>query len=297
MTAETMKRIIDYTPGFHEGVPAKVYHERILGLVNKGALDILDRKTPMHYRHWLTEEQGQDTPALKLGRAFHVRVLQPDLFAASYISAQEHPYRRPSIRQINAKNPSSETLAAIRYFSEWDKLMGGREELDDVQMETVNGMYDAVMRDPIAGPALERGRSEIVAIWNDPDSGIQCKAMFDSWLEDVCIIPDLKSTDDASENAFARSVAKYRYHVQSAHYRAAARVLTGGNADMPFIAVESTAPYAVNIMRLDSEAMSRGDQIRQRALERLSECLMTDQWPGHGDGVKTISLPPYAFYD
>lgn len=283
--------------GFHDHIPADVYHERVLGLVNKGALDVLDRKTPQHYRHWLTAEPITDTPALVLGKAFHVRVLQPDLFGRIYCAKQNHPYSRPSSRQINAKKPSPESVAAIRYWSEWDSSHAGLVELDEDAMEQLTGMYDSVMRDPIAGPALARGRSEVVARWADPRTGIECKAMLDSWLEDVSILPDLKSTDDASDGAFSRSIAKWRYHVQSAHYRAAVKALTGEVADMPFVAVEKEAPYAVNILRLGPESMRKGDEIRERAMDRMNECLATDTWPGYANGVTTVELPTYAFYE
>lgn len=286
--------------GFHENVPAIAYHQKVLGLVNKGALDVLDRKTPMHYRHWLTAPDMADTPALILGRAFHHIVLQPDLFTKIYIPEQKHPYNRPSLRQINAKKPSDETLKAIAYWRDWNTENDGKIELDEESMAKVVGMYDSVMLDPIAGPALARGRSEVVARWKDDRTGLECKAMFDCWLDDVFVLPDLKSTDDASDEGFPRSMAKWRYHVQAAHYCAAVKALTGEEASMPFIAVEKEAPYAVNIQRLGPESMRRGNEIRDRAMDKLNECLATDEWPGYRGkegGVATVELPAYAFYD
>jgi exodeoxyribonuclease VIII len=289
--------ILDLPHGFHEGIGADLYHERVLGLINKGALDILDRQTPHHYRHWLTAEQTKDTPAMLLGRAFHALVLQPDVFARTFCEAIDHPYKRPTSRQINAKKPSPESVAAIRYWSEWDSSHTGMVELDGDDMQAVVGMYDAVMGHPLAGPAIANSQHEVVARWVDPRTGIECKAMFDAWMPSAALVPDLKSTIDARASAFARSCANFRYHLQSAHYRAAVKALTGENADMPFIAVEKEPPYAVNVIRLGPDSIDRGDFIRDRALDLLAECLATDTWPGHGDSVTTVELPAYAFYD
>ena len=54
--------------------------------VNKSTLWEI-RKSPKHYK-WLLEHPGEDTPALRIGRAIHMAVLQPDDTAAVIIESE-----------------------------------------------------------------------------------------------------------------------------------------------------------------------------------------------------------------
>ena len=57
-------------------------------------------------------------------------------------------------------------------------------------------------------------------------------------MDDLSLIIDLKSTVDASPKGFQRSVANYRYHVQSSHYLDVVEMATGTHLKLGFIAVE-----------------------------------------------------------
>ena len=103
---------------------------------------------------------------------------------------------------------------------------------------------------------------------------------------------DLKTTTDASPKGFAKSVASFRYHVQAAHYLAA-----GLFDKFIFIAVEKEAPYAVACYELDADALTEGQRLRGRDLQRIANCRAMAAWPGYGDELQTISLPGWAFYD
>ena len=76
---------MDYKHGFiHE--PAEEYHKRRLDVASNGGLVLLDTTTPLHYHHWITnpEPDEAESAALKLGKAYHCAVLEPDVFAETY---------------------------------------------------------------------------------------------------------------------------------------------------------------------------------------------------------------------
>lgn len=286
-----------YAPGIYPHVPAEVYHRRELGVVNNGALKILATKTPAHYRAWVDATEDSDTPALAFGRALHCAVLEPAVYAATYCEPVEHPYRRPSSTQRNAKKPSDETRAAIAYWDAWERDNAGKVEISADDAQRIAGMREAVMAHPVAGKFFTSGVSEATAVWTDPRTGLLCKSRMDYWREDLVMIGDLKSTEDASSGAFARSVAKFAYHIQDAHYSGGVHALLCEMPRFLFCAVEKEPPYSVGVYMLDLDAQVRGAELRDRAMDTLDDCLRTDEWPGLPTVVSTLSMPAYAFYD
>ena len=285
-----------YAPGIYPNIPAEVYHRKELGVVNKGALDQLAR-TPAHYRAWLADTEDNDTPAKVFGRALHCAILEPDVFENTYIVAREHPFNRVSDRLRNAKKPSQGTIDAIAYWDAWEAEMGGKIEISHDDAIALRGMQAAVFAHPIAGPLFTDGRSEVTVVWTDPVTGLQCKARLDYHKRTLGLVADLKSTEDASESGFARSIAQYRYHVQHAHYASAFQTLGHELRAFLFAAVEKSPPYAVAVHCIDADAEARGMELRSRDMALLSHCLQTDTWPGYEPTIHTLALPRWALND
>jgi exodeoxyribonuclease VIII len=281
MQAHVLPGIASCPPGIHANIPAEIYHRRELGVVNKGALDQLAR-TPAHYRAWIDGAEQEETPALVFGRALHALVLEPSLFAHEWAL-------RPDFGDLRTKVGKESRDA-------WQAEHEGVTVLPADDWTRLHAMRDAVMAHPVAGKLFDGGMSEATAVWIDRRTGLLCKARFDQWRDDLLLIGDLKSTEDASPGAFSRSIARYRYHVQDAHYSAGAAAL-GFPARFVFVAVEKTAPFAVGVHMLDVESASRGEELRAREMDLLNECLRTDTWPGYPDQVNTIALPNWAFSD
>lgn len=291
------RTIADFETGIHTDIPAELYHQRILGVVNKGALDELAR-TPAHYRAWVDQVDGEETPALAFGRALHCAVLEPELFATSYVAAAtEHPYRRPTALQRNAKKPSQETLDAIAYWDRWNAQMAGKTEISADDAARIMAMCASIAAHPIAGKLFQGGVAETTAVWNDPRNGLLCKARMDYYLPSSGLVVDLKTTDDASDTGFARSVANYRYHLQHAHYASAFAATGNELRAFLFVAIEKDPPYCVAVHCIDAEAEARGIELRDRAMDTLAECLRTDTWPAYEPRIHRLSLPVWALRD
>jgi hypothetical protein len=285
-----------WPPGIYPDVPAEVYHRRELGVVNKGALDQLAR-TPAHYRAWVDGADEGETPALVFGRALHCAVLEPEVFDQTYIVAREHPFIRVSDRLRNAKKPSQGTLDAIAYWDAWEAEMGDKIEVSAEDAKVLRGMQASVFAHPIAGKLFADGVAEATAVWTDHEHALCCKARMDYYVESRGLVIDLKSTEDASPEGFARSVAKYRYHVQHAHYASAFQSLGHELRAFLFVAVEKAPPYAVAVYCIDAEAESRGIELRDHAMRTLNECLRDDAWPGYAPNIHRLALPGWALRD
>jgi len=127
--------------------------------------------------------------------------------------------------------------------------------------------------------------------------GVGCKALLDAHGTDGVewIIVDLKTTDDASPDAFARKVANYDYDFQAAYYSAI--LAQTEQIEVPpfwfWIAVEKTAPYT-SVVYSATEWTQSGEEKMIRALDLYKECKATGQWPQPYQGLQQLPKPKWA---
>jgi hypothetical protein len=107
------------------------------------------------------------------------------------------------------------------------------------------------------------------------------------------MILDVKSTEDASPKAFARSIFKHRYHWQHAHYRAGFAALGEKVEHFVLLAVEKSPPYAIAPYAIDSVGVSIAFDRVRALMSDLATCLQNNAWPGYSTGIETIETPPW----
>lgn len=266
------------TDGLHMGVPAAEYHKKQLGVVSKSALDRI-KKSPAHYRSWL-ELETKETPAMTFGRMLHCATLEPAVFAATHAV-------QPDFGDCRYKEAKANRDA-------WRADNAGRIAVDQDDHAAVVGISRSLLAHPAASLILREGVSEVTVRWTDPLTGLPGKSRADYYVESKSLVADLKSTEDASDEGFAKSVYKYRYHVQDALYRLAFSAVGKPIDHFALIAVEKEPPYAVSVYTLDDDAVQRGYAAARVNMERLADCLATNEWPAYSTGVQELSLPRWA---
>ena len=241
--------------GLHEGISEAQYHRRVLGMANKGGLE-LALKAPAAYYAWATSTVADEpTPAMLFGKLFHMALLEPALYAAQ---------------------PKPTTAR-------------GRADA-----ETIYAMVRAVQQHPLAWALVGRGRAEVTARWRDATTGIECKARGDVWVPELATLADVKSTTDASPEAFARTVENFGYHRQQAFYEDGWAAVGQPTEHFAFIAVEKSAPYLIGVYQLDEAAVYIGRRQVRRGLGLLASCNARGEWPGLPQHITEISLPRWA---
>lgn len=263
-------------PGISYDIDPARYYYRRLGVVRKSGLDQIKR-TSARYRAWVDGVEKLETPAFKFGKALHMGIFEPDRYVATYIIEPKFGGKGAKARQ-----------------AAWRSEHAGRIFISAKDDALVQNMMAAVYRHPAASRIVMDGAGEVSLSWRDEITGLMCQARGDYYVKKRRLVADLKSTDDASEEEFGRSAARYRYHVQDALYRMGFAACGEPIDHFAIIAVEKDPPHAVAVYTLDEDAVRKGYEATRRDMDRLKECLEKNHWPSYGDGVNELPLPPWA---
>lgn len=233
------------------------------------------KRSPMHYRYRL-EHPPEETPAMRLGRAIHTAVLEPDAFPLEYVV-----YDGP--RRAGAE------------WQEFALVNAARTILKRDEYETALDVRDAVLGHKLAARLLRRGRTEVTLQWVDPETRIRCKGRLDHLRGDV--LTELKSSKDIEARTFGRLAVRMGYVEQLAFYRRG--LLATGHAEAPvnIIAVESEPPFDVAVRPLSDDELWAGDEIVGELLAKVKECRRLRRWPGAYPDADALEVPGWYFED
>lgn len=216
--------------------------------------------SPAHYQH-IKRTPRNDTPGMRLGRAVHALVLQ----------------------EIE---PVVYTDSKTRTGKAWEAFCEGRDDVEDIllpsEADTARWMRDAVMRHAGARAILERCKEREVAMeWEA--LGIQCAGRLD--FRGNGALGDLKTCRYAHPKAFFRDAARMHYDAQLPWYDVGGGVVPCGPdtqwSEQFIIAVESSAPYVVQDIRLDPLRIDQGWSKVEEWVAVLKDCKARDEWPGY----------------
>lgn len=264
------------TTGVYHGMPAQDYHA-IDALSASGAKHLL--RSPAHYLAQ-KEKPMEPTPSMRLGTAVHTMILEPE---------------KADIEIARAPKVDRRTKVGKETIELFERENAGKLILDADAYDKAAAIADAVYNHPEARALMSDGQAEVSMLWK-AYNGIPCKARFDYYKGDGII--DIKTTQDASPDGFARNIAAFKYHMQAAHYLQGYREVTGWDADhFTFIAVESEPPYAVAIYRLDDASLMSGRMLMERAAQAFRKANTPEEWKGYLRDVQTISVPSWALLD
>lgn len=299
-TAETsralltlMKEPVIPEPGVHPHVSFAEYHA--WEAASNSRLSVL-RRSPAHLKAYL--EHGNDSDTLMIGRACHSAILEPDDFTKRYLRSERCEGVTKS--KERCKNPGT----SYRGAEGWTCGVHGNGVSDPGIVILTPGDYDCAIRvrDSVhahrAGALLKaKGTREESLVWRDPETGVLCKARPDHYAPELLrgVLADVKTTRDASKDAFERAIHTYGYHRQAAFYLQGNRAVERAAEDFLFIAVEKEPPYGVALYLLSEGALSTGDIEIRQLLARYAECVERDEWPCYPQDVQDIALPAWAY--
>jgi hypothetical protein len=249
--------------------------------INLSTLRLMAR-SPAHYRHALLEPRA-DTDAMKLGRATHLAVLEPERFRGSVAVWDGGRRAGKDYEAFVAKNQD-------------------RELLTEAEFAECTALQAAVRSHPIASQYLGGGKGEVTILWTaeSGDRGVNsyripCRGRID--FDSGSVIVDLKTTRDASEEAFKRQAWNLKYFVQAAWYCDAYEKATGVRKGYALIAIEKDGPREVVVYRPTERSLALGRAEYRLWLDRLAWCREHSVYPGYADGEVELDPPRWALPD
>jgi hypothetical protein len=263
-------------PGVYD-IPAETYHADTVSLSSSGARKLLE--SPAKFRY----EQDHPQPpkkAFDFGTAAHKEVLGvgPELLI---VDADDWKTKAAQTERDEAYARDAVPLLRREY-------------------EQVRAMAKALHGHPVARVLFEPGSgvAEQSFYWLDRRTEVMRRARLD-WCPHPdrfprLIIPDYKSARDASTRAIEKAIFEYGYFQQGPWYMDAARAWVADDVAFVLVVQEKTPPYLVNVVEMTPDAVRLGTRLNRRAIDLFAECRATGVWPGYGDDIKHVSLPPWA---
>ena len=278
-------------PGIYENVPFAEY--RSWDAFSQSMVTSTLR-SGLHLQTYLTTER-KPSDAQRLGSLVDCLVLEPELFDEYFIE-QPATYQTEVSKGRGADKHAEIVTKPWSLRSNTCKeiqaniIASGKTPVSTAEIAKSKLMTENVMANKNAAEWVNQGKKQLSIVWTDDDTGVLCKGRLDIFCESFVV--DLKTTQDASEQAFPFAISKWGYHVQGAMYSDGMAALTDGT-QMPyeFIVVESSEPYAVAVYDLEPDALLAGRSKYKRALAKYAEYKASGQFPGYSSFVEPISIP------
>src|SRR5437763_8925150 len=221
-----------------------------------------------------------------IGVAAHLAVLEPERQANSIVLIEAGDYRTTKAREARDAARAAGKVPLLPY-----------------QFDIVRAIAGSIRSHPMASEAFRGGEAEVTLIWDDPVTGIPCKARPDYLPTHGRWLVDLKTAVSANPRSWRDQACRLGYHARAAWYLdGAAAALGQAPEEYWFVIVEKEPPYLVSVVSFDTDALAWGRIANRKACERFATSAAANDWPGYRepgqnqDRAFRVGLPPWAIY-
>lgn len=273
-------------PGIVLGMSNADYHS--LPSVSSSKLKTILR-SPAHYHaaYLAGAPRKEPTASMVLGSLTHTLFLEPENFGSEYIIAPDCDRRTKEGKAV---------------YAAFQDAADGLTIITAEQLATAQAMASALCGH-IIHEAMTSGHAEASIFWADEQTGLACRIRPDyhippceTWPSGLII--DVKTTDDARPEAFARTCVTYGYDLSAAMYCDGFQRCHGTTELEPplflLLVVERDAPHAVACYECSPEMLDKGHAKYRTAMNLLAESTDSGNWPGYNDGIQLLNLPKWA---
>lgn len=266
--------------GIHYDMPDADYRSAP-AIAGSDAKHILPPKTPAHYAaHMAGELKREPSKAMMLGTMAHLAVLEPSKLDTAFVEKPEGIDFRTKLGK------------------EWKESIGATPILDQDEARAVRGIRDSIAANKAARELLAETQSE-VALFAEHRTGLWIKGRVDALKVESdmnSVIVDVKTTSAGADyGTFSRQAASLNYHVSAAWYCHLAGLNGLPPARFYWIAVETTAPFAVAVYEIHPDALDLGVGAMNDALGLIAQCEDDGVWPGYAPEVQCLNLPSWVY--
>jgi len=263
------------------GIYTDISHDAYHAMTDRISNSYLSRLAVCPAAARIPKSEGDEPAVLAFGRAFHLFVLEGLIEFGKGVAI---------LPELNMRTNAGKEESG--HFREINK---GKAIITKDDYTAITEMDKAIKNHPFAAGLLAKGAREVSVFWDDPFSGLPCKARPDI-LPGRSVVVDLKKTRDASVTHFQRSILQFGYHRQAAFYLDGLEKATKEKYDVfAFIAVESTPPYRTEVYSLSPEFIEYGRNEYQFLINVETHCRADNHWPNYtANEVTEIGLPRWV---
>lgn len=220
-----------------------------------------------------------DKPAFNFGRAAHMLVLQPDVFAQKVVVKPD------------------DYVGNANIWKQWlrDQKDMGKTVVSKNDEKKLYGMAASIKRDKTIMAILADGQFEQTAIAQDKMTGLWMRCKPDFLPNDPRQAPaDFKTAESADLESFERACANYGYPFQAGFYSNVMEETGRPRLDFyTFVVIENKAPHATAVYYLDGFTVSEERRVVRDAMIELSDCVKNNHWPSYNGGHAVEAKLPY----
>ncbi|AMV31278.1 Exodeoxyribonuclease 8 [Pirellula sp. SH-Sr6A] len=257
------------------------YHSD-LSRVSNTMLTTLKRSPKEFQERYITQNWVEkDQKAFRIGNMVHCLSLEPLEFDARYIAAEKHDRR---------------TNVGKDAWTEFVKRAGDRQVVDPEEAELAMVCARNLIRHPDFGDffAYRRNSAVIEERINFTLHGVDCRCKPDMLIPELGLILDVKTTADASPEAFARSVAKWGYARQHAFYCEGARQKYGIDFRFLLCVVSTNRPHETACYELSPASIDIANVELAALLDDYKRRRDSNDWLSTWSrGIVSLDLPRY----
>jgi exodeoxyribonuclease VIII len=236
-------------------------------------------KNPYEFLHPIQKNSS----AFSVGSAVHSLILEPHKFETEFSVAPQADKR---------------TKEGKETWYKFETQNKGKTLLSDAEHTLSKSMSEAVLSTPEIKILLQNGVAESSYFSEIEDVKVKCRP--DYYREDLGIVIDVKTVQDASPDAFIKDVANYGYYIQASFYMDVLASLSKPANKFLFLVVEKKEPFMCGLYELDLVSLDFGRAEYKRAFEIFRD-IDNFKMPIYKDTndksvVQTLTLPNYVYY-
>lgn len=287
------------------GLYRDVHFEQYVGwrAVNSGVVK-WGAVSPKHF-HAAYEGRikSEDSRSMKLGRAIHAMVLEPETFHSRHIVSS---HCRGVIKSGARAGKKCGSPGLLFDGTGWfcgthargkEDATGGKTVITEDEWRRCEAVK-ASLKDHIANFVLARkGYCEQSLVWEY--NGLPMKCRLDKFADGKRpTIIDLKKcrVGFGTTEECQRAVSNYEYHVQAAIYVQAVEKLTGRRPEFIWVFVEDNDPFDIQVIPASDDDLTIGWHIAKQAIDRYVRSIKSNDIPGYiwvPENIKPGGLPPW----
>jgi len=209
-----------------------------------------------------------------IGQATHTRILE-----GRHIYESQYVWDSP----INPTTGQPYHPSTKKY-TDW-KAAQQRTVLTRTQAKEIEDLANGVGMNENAVELLSEGQAE--GVLRAEYNGVRCQIRLD-WFNPNCGFIDLKTCSDL--DYFEYDAKRYNYHHQFAFYQEIINASIGQYLPVYVIAVEKKEPFRCGVWRVSTETLETARSQVQAAVQRLTHCILADNFPTGFEGVRTLNI-------